>query len=48
MEYLGQIIYPEDNEIIPDQSNYIKNKLNQFEDEIYNDILDSIDLESYS
>ena len=44
----GQIIYPEDDEITPEQSNYIKNKLNQFEDEIYNGILDSIDLESYS
>ena len=41
----GQIIYPEDDEITPEQANYIKNKLNQFEDEIYNGILDSIDLE---
>ena len=44
----GQIIYPEDDEITPEQANYIKNKLNQFEDEIYNGILDNIDLESYS
>ena len=44
----GQIIYPEDDEITPEQSNYIKNKLNQFEDEIYKVILDNIDLESYS
>ena len=44
----GQIIYPEDDEITPEQSNYIKNKLNQFEDEIYKGILDNIDLESYS
>jgi len=44
----GQIIYPEDDEITPEQATYIKNKLNQFEDEIYNGILDNIDLESYS
>jgi len=44
----GLIIYPEDDKITPEQENYIKNKLNQFEDEIYNGILDNIDLESYS
>jgi len=44
----GQIIYPEDDEITPEQSTYIKDKINQFEDEIYKGILDNIDLESYS
>ena len=44
----GQIIYPEDDEITPEQTTYIKKKLNKLEDQIYNGILDSIDLESYS
>ena len=41
---LGQIIYPEDNEISLEQVTYINNKLNQFEDEIhiYYDIFYSI------
>ena len=44
----GKILYPEENDITPEQESYIKNKLNQFEDEIYNGILDNIDLDSYS
>ena len=34
----GQIIYPEDDEIILEKVTYIKIKLNQFEVEIYYDI----------
>ena len=44
----GSIESPKKDEITPEQKNYISEKLNQFEDEIYNGILDSIDLESYS
>ncbi len=44
----GQIIYPEDDKITAEQENYIKYKLNKFEDEVYNGILDSIDLDSFS
>ena len=45
---VGNIEYPDDDEITPEQKDYIIEKLNQFEDEIYNGIFDSIDLESYS
>ena len=44
----GSIEYPKKDEITPEQKAYISEKLNEFEDEIYNGILDSIDLESYS
>ena len=44
----GSIEYPKKDEITPEQKTYISEKLNEFEDEIYNGILDSIDLESYS
>ena len=44
----GKIEYPEEDEITPEQMDYISEKLNQFEEEIYNGVLDSIDLESYS
>ena len=44
----GQIVLPKKDELTKEQENYIKEKLNQFEDEIYNGTLDSIDLESYS
>ena len=44
----GKIVIPEEDEITPEQSIYIKDKLNQFENEIYNGSLDSIDLDSYS
>jgi hypothetical protein len=39
---------PKEDELVPEQKDYIVEKLNQFEDEVYNGILDSIDLESYS
>ena len=39
---------PSEEEITPEQEKYIINKVNKFEDEIYNGILDSIDLDSYS
>ena len=45
---VGKIEYPEEDEITPEQKDYITEKLNQFEDEVYNGIFDSIDLESYS
>ena len=45
---VGNIEYPEDDEITSEQKTYIISKLNQFEDEIYNNKLDSIDLNSYS
>ena len=44
----GTIIYPEEDEITSEQLTYIKYKLNKLEDEIYNGILDSVDLDSYS
>ena len=44
----GKIEYPEEDEITPEQMDYISEKLNQFEEEIYNGVLDCIDLESYS
>jgi len=44
----GQIVLPKKDELTKEQEMYIKDKLNQFEDEIYNGTLDSIDLESYS
>ena len=44
----GQIILPKSDELTQEQEYYIKDKLNQFEREIYNGTLDSIDLESYS
>ena len=44
----GKILYPEEDEITPEQENYIRIKLNQLEEEIYNGILDSIDIDSYS
>ena len=44
----GKIEYPKEDEITSEQKTYIVQKLNKFEDEIYNGILDSIDLESYS
>lgn len=43
-----RIIYPDEKEINTEQENYIMNKLNKLENEIYNDILDSLDLDSYS
>ena len=45
---IGLILYPEDDEITEEQKSYITYRLNKFEDEIYNGILDSIDLDSYS
>ena len=45
---VGEIVIPEEDEITPEQATYIKDKLNQSENEIYNGILNSIDLESYS
>jgi hypothetical protein len=45
---VGKIEFPEEDELVPEQKDYIVSKLNQFEDEVYNGILDSIDLESYS
>ena len=44
----GKILYPEEDEITSEQQTYIKYKLNKLEDEIYNGILDSVDLDSYS
>ena len=44
----GIILYPENNEITEEQKSYINYRLNKLEDEVYNDILDSIDLDSYS
>ena len=43
----GKIQYPKEDEITSEQKTYIVQKLNKFEDEVYNGILDSIDLESY-
>jgi len=40
----GSIEYPKKDEITPEQKTYISEKLNEFEDEIYNGSLDSIDL----
>ena len=45
---VGNIEYPKEDEITLEQKSYIISKLNQFEDEIYNNNLDSIDLNSYS
>ena len=44
----GKIEYPKEDKITSEQKTYIVQKLNKFEDEVYNGILDSIDLESYS
>jgi hypothetical protein len=44
----GKILYPEEDDIVPEQESYINSKLNQLEDEIYNGILDSVDVDSYS
>ena len=43
-----KINYPKDDEIVSEQINYITAKFNKFENEIYNGIFDSIDLDSYS
>ena len=43
-----KINYPKEDEITSEQKKYITIKVNKFEEEIYNDILDSIDLETYS
>ena len=43
-----KIKYPEEDEITSEQEKYIINKVNKFEEEIYNGILDSIDLDTYS
>ena len=45
---VGEIEYPEEDEINSEQRAYIISQLNKFESEIYNDTLDSIDLNSYS
>ena len=45
---VGTIEYPEEDDINNEQMSYIKSKLNQFESEIYNNNLDSINLNSYS
>ena len=45
---VGKIEFPKEDELITEQKEYIIGKLNQFEDEIYNGDLNSIDLESYS
>ena len=45
---VGKIEFPKEDEITPEQKDYIAEKLNKFENEVYNGILDSIDLESYS
>ena len=39
---------PAEDDITSEQEKYIINKVNKFEDEIYNGILDSIDLKTYS
>ena len=39
--------YPSDNDIVPQQLEYIKNKFNIVEDESYNNIVDKIDLETF-
>ena len=39
---------PEEDKITLEQKNYIISKINKFENEIYNGVLDSIDLESFS
>ena len=44
----GKIEYPKEDKITSEQKTYIVQKLNKFEDEVYNGVLDSIDLESYS
>ena len=44
----GNIEFPEEDELTSEQKDYISEKLNQFEEEIYRGVLDSIDLESYS
>ena len=44
----GKIEYPKEDKLNSEQKTYIQEKLNKFEDEVYNGILDSIDLESYS
>ena len=43
-----KINYPEEEEINSEQEKYIKNKVNKFEAEVYNGVLDSIDLETFS
>ena len=45
---VGKIEFPKEDEITPEQKDYIIEKLNKFENDVYNGILDSIDLESYS
>ena len=44
----GIILCPENDEITEEQKIYINYRLNKLEDEVYNGILDSIDLDSYS
>ena len=42
------INYPQEEDIVQEQINYITSKFNKFESEIYNGNYDSIDLDSYS
>ena len=37
---------PKEDEITPEQESYITGKFNQFETEVYNGVLDSMDLET--
>lgn len=43
-----EINEPEEDKITVEQENYIISKINKFEKEIYNGMLDSIDLDSFS
>ena len=45
---VGNIEYPESDDITQEQKRYIISKLNQLEEEVYKNISDSIDLNSYS
>ena len=44
----GKILYPKEEKITPEQENYIINKLNTLEKEVYNGKFKNIDLETYS
>jgi hypothetical protein len=44
----GTILYPKEDHATTEQLTYIKNSLNELEEEIYYGILDNIDLDSYS
>ena len=42
------INYPKEDDIVPEQINYISQKMDKFENEVYSGIFDSIDLDTYS